>query len=766
MTYVVIWWLWVELLGIICLPLSFTLFRNLPDKGYAFGKALGILILSYLLWLACLLRILPNTRLSIFILLIILALGSLYAFTQCRRHLIAFLSKNWRVILGTEAVFLFFFLLWALVRAYSPGIQHTEQPMDFAFLNGILRSEHFPPNDPWLSGHSISYYYFGYLMVAMLTKLSAIPSSVAFNLALALIMALAASGASSLVCNLVWRERNSSRVPWVALGFGLVGAVFLVILGNLEGVLEMLYAHNVGSAGFWHWVDIQNISQRSWWWWHATRILSGSTGPETITEFPFFSFLLGDLHPHVMSLPFTLLALALGFNILSSPEPLGLGWIKRHPAGFVGLALVLGGLSFLNSWDFPTFLFFFLAMVGIHTFRLREDARSWKGAILFGLAVTALSILLYLPFYMGPKVQASGIWLVRGISTRHPHYFLIWGLFGFVAVSLVGYLFARQRGWHLRRGEMGWALLPLIPFLLWAVLEFLVSLFTSSALAGLAAIGGKFLNLLPLLIILSVGLLVMVRLVRREEDGESPIFALGLILVGFLLIMGVELFYVQDIFGTRMNTVFKLYYQAWAMLAIASAFGIYWLGSRWGLGSLAARMSKTLWLCLLALLVIGAFTYPMAATWSRTDGISGAHSIDGLAYLQRTNPWEYQAIQWLNQKVEGSPVIVEAVGGSFTDYGRISSRTGLPTVIGWTGHEVQWRGSTRDFGGREADVARIYESQSISEVKALLLKYKVSYVYVGYLEMEKYRGDFDKFAQFMDVAFENEGVAIYRMRPE
>ena len=160
MTDAFIWWLSVEFLGLIALPFTVVLFKKLPDRGYAFGKVLSILFVSFLLWVAAYAHILPNSRWAIILIIVILALGSLFLAIRHRQQIASFISQNRRVIIATEVLFLLSFVLLAVMRAYNPDILFGEKPMDFAFLNGILRSDYFPPNDPWLSGHSISYYYY------------------------------------------------------------------------------------------------------------------------------------------------------------------------------------------------------------------------------------------------------------------------------------------------------------------------------------------------------------------------------------------------------------------------------------------------------------------------------------------------------------------------------------------------------------------------------------------------------------------------------
>ncbi|MFQ6001398.1 MAG: DUF2298 domain-containing protein, partial [Anaerolineae bacterium] len=220
-----------------------------------------------------------------------------------------------------------------------------------------------------------------------------------------------------------------------------------------------------------------------------------------------------------------------------------------------------------------------------------------------------------------------------------------------------------------------------------------------------------------------------------------------------------EYVYIRDVFGTRMNTVFKLYYQAWVLLAIASAYGVYYLSRR--LRGVAHHLWTTGFLILLALSLI----YPLAATRSKTSGAS--LTLDGMAYLAASNPDDYEAIQWLRVNVEGSPVILEAPGGSYTPFGRVSAHTGLPTLLGWSGHELQWRGTYEEPSRREPDIETLYTSLDPGETERLLEEYNIEYVYLGPLEISKYnlgRAMIDKWAAIMDLVYQQGGVTIYRRR--
>ena len=231
--------------------------------------------------------------------------------------------------------------------------------------------------------------------------------------------------------------------------------------------------------------------------------------------------------------------------------------------------------------------------------------------------------------------------------------------------------------------------------------------------------------------------------------------------------MGPELLYVDDFFGEsneRMNTIFKLYYQAWVLLAAVSGFSLYyWLRSR----QTAAGWRKsllTLWAAGAVVLLIGGLYYPPAAVVTKTANFSSEPTLDGLAFVSGKSPAEYVAIEFVKEHLPDDAAILEAVGEWF-DSGLVSRSTGIPTVFNWPGHQVQWRGNSVLFDGRAQDVATIYNTLDPLEAQNLLAKYDVNYVYIGPRERSQYDGPgLDKFPDFMDVVFQQDDVSIYAVR--
>ena len=265
-------------------------------------------------------------------------------------------------------------------------------------------------------------------------------------------------------------------------------------------------------------------------------------------------------------------------------------------------------------------------------------------------------------------------------------------------------------------------------------------------------------------------------LLARKSEGSGSSFVLLLMALAFFLVMIAELFHIVDSFSgpwRRMNTVFKVYYQAWLFLGVAAVFAVYslWSGrlsplttSRWT--SSAPLAVRGLGGVILAVLFVAAFYYTIGAAIERA-GVYGdpqeGRTLDGLAYLKPSNPGEYEAISWLRDEAPPGR-IVEAVGDDYTQYGNISASTGLPTVLGWVGHELQWRGSSEPFAGRAEDVAAIYSGQDPREMRRLLEKYEVRYVYLGNREQERYGvSSLNQFGDFLRTVFHQDGVIVYEV---
>lgn len=814
------WWLLVTLFGVAVWPILFRVFRHLPDRGYSLAKTGGLLAVGFVGWLLGnfgLIRVSAGGVVGAW--LIVAAISAAALRGETWNGIGQWLKVNWPVALATELIFLAAFAGWAYSRALNPNITFTEKPMEFAFLNSVLRTGLQPPGDPWLSGYAISYYHFGYVIMGMLIALSGVLPSVGFNLGIALLFALTVLGAFGIVLNLIaaFGSPKAETGMTTAIVPALLGPAFM-LTGNFNGFLEVLHKLGVFPLSFWQWLDIKwtnepPVPDGNWmpdrflWWWQASRVIHDRTlsgaEVEVIDEFPFFSFLLGDMHPHVLGLPFVFLAVALALNLFlmiraGDEKPFHKFVPLRWPEMLAG-GIVLGGLSFLNTWDFPIYIF--VVTAAYTAARLWRDgwAREvWRDAGLLAGGLLILGILLYLPFYIGFRSQLGGILPNVIFPTKVQQFVVMFGPALFVVLALLGWLAAG------RRSDINWRKAALAALaVLGALILANVALSTGAVVRaiyngdpqaqqaisdlfgeanireavpivlGLRILGAGLPVLLTLMLTAAIGwLLTWVRTEKlAEEQSRQPLsllpFVAVLILTGTLLALGPEFVYLRDLFGSRMNTIFKFYYQVWVMWSLAAAFGVWWL-----MQSLRP-VGKVLFAAGVTAVLAMGLVYPPLATATITENWKGTvtdangdryPTLNGMTYMMNGNRADdYAAIQWLNENVKGRPVIVEAVGGSYTEFGRVSVHTGLPTVLDWPFHEQQWRGNADPLGSRESDVRTLYSSPTwTEEVKAIMDRYDIQYVYLGQLERDAYgQAGLAKFARSMRMVYQSGGVAIY-----
>src|SRR5947209_8332790 len=468
-------WALVEVLGLLCLPLTITVFHNLPDRGWAFSKAISIALLAFCIWLLLMsVQLLPFSQLFIAVVLLILCACSIFGFVRVRQALIALVRAHIFYIIVCEVIFLGMVFLLGWIRSYVPNIQNFEMFMDEGFLAGIMRSPHFPPNDMWLSGYPINYYYYAHYTIAMLAKLLGQSPSIAFNTGICIFFGLTAVNLFGVTSNIVSWARyqlrstaTSEKRLWPAflrrrktpdngqnqeiysdqpdtvlpslsgaIPFGLLTILMGEVLGNLASTQQWWKAHD----------DLPPE-----YWFNTTRIID-----KTINEFPAFSFLLSCFHAHVLALAFTIVAIALAFNLFleyggdgkgRGLRVFGSGW--RLPLNLGVTALILGGLFTMNGWDFPTYLTLTIICIGLQQWmayqsRFRIDLVLDVFTVV--AALTALSFFLYAPFYLSFVSPSQGIGIVSATDrSAIRDEVLIYGLFVFIYVSLLVVNLVRPR---------------------------------------------------------------------------------------------------------------------------------------------------------------------------------------------------------------------------------------------------------------------------------------------------------------------------------
>ena len=821
------WLLVVELMSLLAVPIAFVLLRRLPDRGYLLAKPLGLLLVCLVVWLLASYELLAFSMASIGVGMAVIAAVSLVLLALNWREIASFVARRWRTLLAAEAVFLVAFLAFVLVRMANPDLWHShlggEKPMDMAYLNAVLKSSYMPPYDPWFAGGYINYYYWGQFMVATLIRATGIDPAIAFNLAVPLFFALTAAAAYSIVYNLASARHPAgppivvpslgegpgagppsaaptddgthTRIARLALSptaAGLAGTAFVVLLGNLDGAVQLL-------GGVWNFF-VRNIPYAGFDFWRSTRVMPPDPPGHEITEFPFFTFLFADLHAHLMALPFTLLAIGLSLAVVLSArardpntsflrrqeprgEVRGSAWHSRiDPSELALLALLglaVGSLRAINTWDVPVYMLLaasavFLAAYfrngGLSLQVLLESAA--KTAI-----VAAVGFLAFLPYHQSTETFFTSVEATTN-QTVLWQFLLIHGLFVFIVGSHL--LLDTRTQWlpslrQLWRGAGG-SRAKLVP------LGIAVLLAAYLALSFITGVTGSTIPFALVLLVLA-GASGLKHMSSREPDSRQVTFATLLVFAAMGVVIGLDIFRVEgDI--DRMNSVFKLYLQVWVLLALAAAY----LGWRvLSSGVLARAMPgpwSAAWGWALVLLVFAAAVYPVLGTQARLKTRFDVLplTLDGTAYM-RTAVYndangpidlsaDYHAIRWLQENVDGSPVILEGLTPNYRWGGRISVYTGLPTIVGWRWHQEQQRWGYRwAIAERARDVDRIYRTTDAAEALNLMRKYDVQYVYLGHLERLYYPATglakFDEaMSPALDEVYRTDRVRIYRVLPQ
>ena len=826
------WYLILTGIGVIGFPIVFTFLKKLPGRGLVFARPMGLLLVSYLYWLLGSLGFLHNEIGSMLMVVSMIMAFSAAICYKNRADIVEWMRNAKRFCIISELVFLLGFVLILTFRMGGPEVSGTEKPMEMMFINSILNSETFPPHDGWLSGYSISYYYFGYVMTAVLVMLSGVLSSTGFNLMLASVFGMAAAGAFGILNDLLLLRKPSESGKVLPRLRSLLAPFFVLIAGNLEGLLEVFHSLHLfwnadGTSSFWSWLGLKELSDfptraAGWdptgrsgiWWWRASRVVSdvGLEGSvkEVIDEFPMFSFELGDLHPHVLAIPFVLFAIGIALNALiremgqkeeriyfvqslisdelSLKHSAMVRWV--FSLDFWLMSVCVGGLLFLNMWDFPFYFGLYCLCVTaaqVHNFGWNRRAFTvfFETALPFGTAC----ILLYSLFFISFSSQAGGI-VPSGVFVTRPVQFFI--MFGFFIIPVLCWQFNLAKGCGMGAKRFGlsvslaiFAALSLLECIIFVGLVLIRTGSGGGALAqaaeaftsmqqittvesGLSGFFGRRLSALPTLLILFLIAGQSFTLIRQFaekvlESADDPllpsdVFCSLLVLIAAALVIFPEFFYLRDLFGTRMNTIFKFYYQAWILFGITAAYAFSVLPDSLHGAEKAAFSVVTLFL------FFAVMIYPFFCIKGKWESLSWKQSVtlDGAEYLHTSRSEDWLGLLWLNTAEPG--VVLEKVGSSYSGDNIVSTFTGLPSVLGPMGHESQWRGGYDEMGSRNDDVKRIYETHSWETAKELLEKYDVRYVFVGSAEKSAYNIQDRKFERNLTKVFDSGNCAVYQVK--
>jgi len=700
--FIIEWWSIFLLIGLAFLPLTAKIFSGFIDKGYIFSKILGLLITSYIVLILGVAHISKFTQLNIFIIFITLTVIIFFYFRN--KKVIG--RKDIKIFLLEELIFFITLFLWSYIKGFNPDVHDLEKYMDFGFINSILRSEYFPPKDMWLTPFSINYYYFGHFFTAVMTKISQIPSFITFNLMLASIFAFTFSMSFSIGINLVDKiKKYSFRKKFI---LGLFFAYIVSFAGNLQTLYAFFTHYNSEyPKPFWELGLALSTFPNSYWYPSATRFIY-----HTIHEFPLYSFVVADLHGHVLDIPVVLTMLAIFISMILSKK--------------ISLKIVIL-LSFLLSIAYMT--------------------NAWDGLIYLGLSGIFFIFIIYqnINKRFKDKIFSTFIQLIKPSLALFITFFIFSFVFNkYFTPFATGIGLNCSPQFLIDIRKVG-------PFI------FEKDFCQITPIWELLVLYGFFIFMFASLIIF----------LRKRTIITTDYFVMIISFFSFLLILAPEIIYLKDIYTGhfRANTMFKLSYQAFIMLSISSVYSIIRIVSelRGKNKNLPAKIGYTIFVIFGLFLLFLVAIYPYFAIPSGYGNLNTQKGLDGLKYLENIKPGDYKAINFINENISGQPVILEAQGDSYTDFARVSANTGLPTVLGWTVHEWLWRGSYDIPSNRFADISNLYETTDEVTAKKIIDKYDIKYIYVGILENEKYKVSEDKFSKLGKLIYNSDETRIYEL---
>ncbi|MCR5119553.1 MAG: hypothetical protein K6B44_08050 [Lachnospiraceae bacterium] len=680
MLFVLKWYAALLLGTIVFYPVAAHLFAGFKDVPWFFAKVCGLMIPGYVMWVCASARLLKFGNaacIAVFVFCAILVYLLPYA---AGRKTPAALYKGADInrILKRELLFAAALTGYVYIRAFSPDAFGTERMMDYSFMQSMYESSYFPPADVWFAGQPLNYYYFGQYIFTYLSKLSFNTIDVSYNLSLGSCFAICLCLAYSIGFALMEKKGKAKAAA------GTIGAMALMFAANMHFFifykLVPMFREILGIGG----------EYKAYWYPDSTRYIgyNPDVADKTAHEYPAYSFILGDLHAHVINVFVVLSILGLVLSYLKRREKYaenkgGMKQVLIDRCVFA-VGFLIGICAMENAWDFPIY---FVVAGAVILYANIISLKSAKDVILATLIqggiVLAVSMLVSLPFNLGFEAMVNGI----EKCTEHSRFYQLVILWGMPVILLISFILVLRR--RLTEAESKKEQ-TVIPF----------------------------------------------KLISSEDIFTVLI---GLCALGLVIIP--ELIYVEDIYSgsfKRFNTMFKLTYQSFILFAVMQAHIISCYlckaerpGQR--KGGIAA----------LVLLILCCMYFPVAVKMGiGTVGPKG--ELKGIAadgYVYEQCPMDALAIEWIKTETEKGSVILEANGDSYTIYNRVSTLSGRPTVLGWRTHEWLWQNDSEVVDERDDDVWDIYCGTDPAKIRELCSKYSVDYIFIGSCEYEKYLPD-------------------------
>ena len=680
------------ILSFVALPITYRLCNRFADGGFMISKSLGLYISGYAMWLLSSAHILKFSQGSCVIVLLITAFLMylpvvIAVYKKKDNGFVLYLKSHAKSIIIAEIAFLAVFVILNWIFAHRIPSTDTERMMDLGFMVSMYKTDYMPPLDMWASGEIINYYYFGQYIITYLTKISFIPVGYGYTFGFFMIASWAVVAIFLLVYDI-----TKSRIA------GAISGLAVIFSGNFHYVV---FAKIVPML----WDILQLDGEKpSYWFADSTRYIGyvpEVTTDRTIHEFPSYSFIVGDLHAHVVNIFVVVVILCLLWAYLKSlsekkdetkpvtkkakdkkneedkKEFKGSPLLRECCNGyFLLIGFLLGISSMSNYWDFPIYyvvsgsiiLFGMMRVYGI------KNKGLWGRVILSGFFIMLINLAVSFVFNMKFNKMVSGI----GVVTKRSLFYQLVFLWGFPVVMLICFI---------------------------------------------------------------------ILLIRKRKLDDTRLYTLLLGLCATGLVTIPEFIFVKDIYidaFPRANTMFKLGYEAFILFGVTTGIIInaFWNASKDEEGYKAHLYKKTAVIFTVCFLMTLGYFVTATRQWISDYSSDNFQGFDASTSIKNANMFDLKAIEELEKLVSASgvkqPVVLEADGDSYTNTCRVSVLTGFPTVLGWHTHEWLWHNSHSYMEQRRIDVQDIYTSEDAYQVRQLLNKYKVDYIFIGTCEYMKY----------------------------
>lgn len=771
----------IYLLGFVSFILFFRHLDILNDRGLFVSKIIGLVFISSFVWLLTLFTPIPNLgyvwRISFLIFVIVAILKLLNK--EFRREIINFIISKKTQILLFEFIFLSVFFFFVLLRMYDNNAVGTERPMDSMMLNSVFNSYYNPPNDLWMSGNKISYYYFGYWIFAGFYSIIFFDTNNLYNLSFGLIPALSSAAALSFISNFLYITKNNKLKFIKPIFVSIITPFFLVFSSNFYGFVLLLDYMKIFPLSILNWlhgdkhVTIQNyeyfIPQDFWWWWKSSRIINSYKNNEsldfTINEFPFFSFLLGDFHPHMISIPFFITTLILFTSYFVGSKYIYLSHKRPKISYLFTLLLILfiGSTGFINMWNLSFFVLFTFILIYfyfyINKFQIKIIITS--KFIREILLVWIIGILVFGNFYFITSDSNISYPFIsfNYITTRPIHLIYVWIIPFSIIIPLLYFMFHEnfytksKLSLFKTKSNLLFISLFIATSIIWAIVNMVIS--EQSLAQLLLSLIFFYIFYLPLFFLIYH---LITKTIKNNDVLKLSYYLL--LFTAFILLYLSELFYVKDIFGNRMNTIFKFHYQVWIVFSITSGISLKFL-FEYNLRNIT-RIILSISFLILATSNIYFVTASYLTKIKESSNLNP--NLSSINHLENdTN--KYELIKYLRLNSNHNDVIIETQGKSYTNDSQISSESRIPTILGWVGHQLQWRSNHSDIYNREEDIDTFYISNDSQEIINIINKYSITMIILGPNEIEKYNiNSLNKFLNISEIIYKNNDYTLLKVQ--